>query len=197
MDKLERVKAWIAALTDIGLMLLGLSIAAALLVGTNLPFFFSFAFLQSSTTWIYLFNICLITAVAYFRIAKFGIGPLGEIESETTVEMFLAKMLRRSLLAPALLSLLSCVLAYFGEDRAATFASTMAAVILGHCFITQYRVGRGLFGTNEQEAVELIGFMVRHAQDTGTPPGSRLSKAFSPSVVGQKVLGPNAPGVVR
>jgi hypothetical protein len=36
---LETVKNWIAALTEIGLLLLGLAIVAALLVGANLPFF--------------------------------------------------------------------------------------------------------------------------------------------------------------
>ena len=36
---LETVKNWIAALTEIGLLLLALAIVAALLVGANLPFF--------------------------------------------------------------------------------------------------------------------------------------------------------------
>lgn len=36
---LGTVKAWIGALTEIGLLLLALAIVAALLVGTNLPFF--------------------------------------------------------------------------------------------------------------------------------------------------------------
>ena len=36
---LETVKAWIGALTEVGLLLLALAIVAALLVGTNLPFF--------------------------------------------------------------------------------------------------------------------------------------------------------------
>ena len=39
MDMLSRIKMWIGALTDIGLMLLALAIVAALLVGANLPFF--------------------------------------------------------------------------------------------------------------------------------------------------------------
>jgi hypothetical protein len=39
MDALARVKTWIGGLTDIGLMLLALAIVAALLVGSNLPFF--------------------------------------------------------------------------------------------------------------------------------------------------------------
>jgi hypothetical protein len=39
MDALQRVKAWIGSLTEIGLMLLALAIVAALLVGANLPFF--------------------------------------------------------------------------------------------------------------------------------------------------------------
>jgi hypothetical protein len=39
MDKLQSVKGWIGALTDIGLMLLALGIVAALLVGAaNVPF---------------------------------------------------------------------------------------------------------------------------------------------------------------
>ena len=38
-DMLETVKNWIAALTEIGLLLLALAIVAALLVGANLPFF--------------------------------------------------------------------------------------------------------------------------------------------------------------
>ena len=39
MDALSRAKMWIGGLTDIGLMLLGLAIVAALLVGGTLPFF--------------------------------------------------------------------------------------------------------------------------------------------------------------
>jgi len=39
MDSMARVKMWIGGLTDIGLMLLGLAIVAALLVGGSLPFF--------------------------------------------------------------------------------------------------------------------------------------------------------------
>jgi len=39
MNALQSVKLWIGALTDIGLMLLGLAIVAALLVGGNVPFF--------------------------------------------------------------------------------------------------------------------------------------------------------------
>jgi len=39
MDSIARIKAWIGGITDIGLMLLALAIVAALLVGSNLPFF--------------------------------------------------------------------------------------------------------------------------------------------------------------
>ena len=39
MDAVAKTKMWIAGITDIGLMLLGLAIVAALLVGGNLPFF--------------------------------------------------------------------------------------------------------------------------------------------------------------
>jgi hypothetical protein len=39
MDGMARAKMWIGGLTDIGLMLLGLAIVAALLVGGTLPFF--------------------------------------------------------------------------------------------------------------------------------------------------------------
>ena len=39
MDAMKNVKAWIGAITDLGLMLLALAIVASLLVGNNLPFF--------------------------------------------------------------------------------------------------------------------------------------------------------------
>jgi len=39
MDAIGKIKAWIGAITDIGLMLLALAIVAGLLVGGNLPFF--------------------------------------------------------------------------------------------------------------------------------------------------------------
>jgi hypothetical protein len=39
MDAIVRIKSWIGGLTDIGLMLLGLAIVAAMLVGGSLPFF--------------------------------------------------------------------------------------------------------------------------------------------------------------
>ena len=39
MDVVKNIKAWIGAITDMGLMLLALAIVATLLVGSNLPFF--------------------------------------------------------------------------------------------------------------------------------------------------------------
>ena len=39
MEAINWLKAWIGALTDIGLMLLSLAIVASLLVGGTLPFF--------------------------------------------------------------------------------------------------------------------------------------------------------------
>jgi len=39
MEALQRIKVWIGSLTEIGLALLALAIVAALLVGSNLPFF--------------------------------------------------------------------------------------------------------------------------------------------------------------
>lgn len=39
MKLIESIKAWIGAITDVGLMLLALAIVATLLVGGNLPFF--------------------------------------------------------------------------------------------------------------------------------------------------------------
>ena len=39
MDAIGKIKAWIGALTDIGLMLLGLAIVVTLLVGGPVPFF--------------------------------------------------------------------------------------------------------------------------------------------------------------
>lgn len=39
MDVVKNIKAWIGAITDMGLMLLALAIVASLLVGANLPFF--------------------------------------------------------------------------------------------------------------------------------------------------------------
>jgi len=40
MDAIGKIKTWIGALTDVGLMLLGLAIVVTLLVGSaNLPFF--------------------------------------------------------------------------------------------------------------------------------------------------------------
>jgi len=39
MKLIESIKAWIGAITDVGLMLLALAIVATLLVGGSLPFF--------------------------------------------------------------------------------------------------------------------------------------------------------------
>ena len=39
MTAVTTVKTWIGAITDIGLMLLGLAIVASVLVGNQLPFF--------------------------------------------------------------------------------------------------------------------------------------------------------------
>lgn len=39
MDAIGKIKAWIGAIIDIGLMLLALAIVASLLVGGTLPFF--------------------------------------------------------------------------------------------------------------------------------------------------------------
>lgn len=39
MDAIAKIKTWIGAIIDIGLMLLALAIVASLLVGGSLPFF--------------------------------------------------------------------------------------------------------------------------------------------------------------
>ena len=39
MGGLNAVKGWVGAMTDLGLMLLGLAIVASILVGNSLPFF--------------------------------------------------------------------------------------------------------------------------------------------------------------
>ncbi len=39
MDAIAKIKSWIGAIIDIGLMLLALAIVASLLVGGGLPFF--------------------------------------------------------------------------------------------------------------------------------------------------------------
>ncbi|MBV8791714.1 MAG: hypothetical protein JO205_03850 [Pseudolabrys sp.] len=39
MKGIDVIKDWVGALTELGLMLLGLAIVLALLVGSNLPFF--------------------------------------------------------------------------------------------------------------------------------------------------------------
>ena len=39
MDAISKIKTWIGAIIDIGLMLLAFAIVASLLVGSNLPFF--------------------------------------------------------------------------------------------------------------------------------------------------------------
>lgn len=39
MKAIDNLKGWVGALTELGLMLLGLAIVLALLVGSNLPFF--------------------------------------------------------------------------------------------------------------------------------------------------------------
>jgi len=39
MDSIAKIKTWIGAIIDIGLMLLALAIVASLLVGGTLPFF--------------------------------------------------------------------------------------------------------------------------------------------------------------
>jgi hypothetical protein len=39
MDILNTVKAWVAGLTELGLMLVALAIVASLLAGANVPFF--------------------------------------------------------------------------------------------------------------------------------------------------------------
>jgi hypothetical protein len=39
MKGIDTIKAWVAALTELGLMLLALAIVLALLIGSNIPFF--------------------------------------------------------------------------------------------------------------------------------------------------------------
>lgn len=55
--------------------------------------------------------------------------------------------------------------------------ASATVLILLHMAITKYRVVNGMFGTNEQEAAELINFIVQHANRSGTPPGSKISPA--------------------
>jgi hypothetical protein len=100
-------------------------------------------------------------------------------------------------LGPGLLAALSSVLLVFGYDSAAALASAVGFLIGLHCFVTQYRVKKGWFGTNEQEAVELINFMVKHTDESGRPPGSRLSKVHVASAENKAASTTEASGVAQ
>ena len=71
---------------------------------------------------------------------------------------------------------LSVVLWFANESGGAIVAAGCGCVILAHYLFTRYRVFRGEFGTNGQEASELIEFIIKYGRDTGHPPGPRLSK---------------------
>jgi hypothetical protein len=61
------------------------------------------------------------------------------------------------------------------EAGGAVLSFVGCCLLVGHLVLTDYRVSRGRFGSNAQEASELIHFIMRHTHESGRPPGSRLS----------------------
>jgi uncharacterized membrane protein YciS (DUF1049 family) len=73
---------------------------------------------------------------------------------------------------------LAAVLWSVGETSGAILSLVGGCIVVAHLILTRYRVSRGLFGSNAQEATELIQFIVRCTHRSGGPPGTRLSKAY-------------------
>jgi hypothetical protein len=99
-------------------------------------------------------------------------------DSQVVVENYIAEIQRRSFPAIGFCSIIGLASAYVGEWSAAAAAVAVATMFLLHVWITRYRISKGIFGSNGEEAAELIGFIIKHTDEHGRPPGSKLSTPY-------------------
>ncbi|WP_315804369.1 hypothetical protein [Bradyrhizobium sp. SZCCHNS3002] len=61
------------------------------------------------------------------------------------------------------------------SNTEAAVIGTVIATLCFHIALTKYRVSRGVFGSNDQEALELIEYIIEKTKRDGVPPGSKVS----------------------
>lgn len=106
--------------------------------------------------------------------------------SEIVSENYFTRSRNQFLLSFLSLIALGLFLVYIGEAGGAIFAFSLLVLLLTHFFVTKFRIDRGLFGDNAQEATEIIHFIMNSFRNNGEPPGSRVSRASSQEEVKEK-----------
>jgi hypothetical protein len=96
------------------------------------------------------------------------------IKRDVVAENYFSKVRQQSAPPIALLYILAGYLFVRSETAGAYFALSVATVLLVHVLITRFRIARGIFGSNSQEASELIAYIINASKVDGSPPGSRI-----------------------
>lgn len=95
---------------------------------------------------------------------------------DAVTQQFLAQSGRTSYLCGfPLLALALGAQLYGGDVVASGTCLCLALVLIAHRVVTEYRVRRGIFGSNFDEAVELIEFILEENDKGRGPPGTRVS----------------------
>ncbi len=94
---------------------------------------------------------------------------------DVVTKQFLAQSGRTSYLCSLPLLALALGAEYAGDVVALCTCLCLAGVLIAHGVVTEYRVRRGVFGSNFDEAVELIEFILKENDKGRGPPGTRVS----------------------
>ncbi len=70
----------------------------------------------------------------------------------------------------------------------------LATMIIAHFLLTNFRVRRGYFGCNPEEALELINYIIEKTNKDGHPPGSALSRSYAQQVEAESFSPEAIPG---
>jgi hypothetical protein len=106
---------------------------------------------------------------------------------DVVTKQFLAQSGRTSYLCTLPLGALALGAGYAGDVVALCTCLCLAGVLTAHGVVTEYRVRRGVFGSNFDEAVELIEFILKENDKGRGPPGTRVSLDYQqviPEVLG-------------
>jgi len=123
------------------------------------------------------------TTIAVRRIAK---RIKKEPQSDAVSANYASDIWLQSLSAGCGLLILSLIATYLLEFSTAILSIFLGIAVFGHIGLTNLRVRNGSFGSNAQEAEEIISYLLDRHQQTGRPPGGRLSIVdVAPAAVGE------------
>jgi len=129
-------------------------------------------FIKFETVATFLYGPESRTIIAMRRIVKrINRAP----QSDAVSENYAFDMSSQSISAGCGLLVLGLIATYLLEFSTAILSIFLGIAVFGHIGLTNLRVRNGSFGSNAQEAEEIISYILDHHQKTGLPPGGRLS----------------------